>query len=294
MSIEKYTFKLKKVRFDNKDHIIVVDPAEENIFEEQVDTISGEIEKKVNVIDWVKVTHNFNHDRIKDIVNKVGRSKRDKKIIIRAIYDAMSSTGATYRIPYSVDKLLNNLYKENDENHKGLFDAAYDEKTETLNLDVLVKNAIEDYTASHSATNEDIDEMFADETTPIESQSTEKEEDKSVEIITSTDQLIIKAVEIMKKEKVIKHLYDYAFIMQIMNETEELPTFGSPKSFLSYFKELEITGLPGEDSIKKKVNSTFGHHPSWTFTDEKGKDYQEAKRRIAVGSRFLSIYRKGK
>lgn len=122
----------------------------------------------------------------------------------------------------------------------------------------------------------------------------ETNEDESDDIISSSDELIIKAVEIMKKEKVIKNLYDYAFIMQIMNETNELPTFSSPKSFLNYFKELKITGLPGEDSIKKKVNATFGNHPSWTFTDKKGKDSNEAKRRIAIGSRFLSIYRKGK
>ena len=114
------------------------------------------------------------------------------------------------------------------------------------------------------------------------------------ENLSPTDQFIIKAVDIMKREKVIKYLYDYAFIMQIMNETDELPTFSSPKSFLNYFKELKIIGLPGEDSIKKKFNATFGKHPSWTFTDDKGKDSNEVKRRIAIGSRFLSIYRKGK
>ena len=208
-------------------------------------------EDLANSIDWVKLTHNFDLDRIKDIVNTFGKTPRDKKIIVKAIYDAMTHTGNMYKIPYHVDKLLDDLYRKYDKNHKGLFDA-YNEKTETLNLNVMMKQAIEEYMATHTATDADIDEIFADDNNPIESPSTEEEEPG--ENLSSTDQFIINAVEIMKKEKVIKHLYDYAFIMQIMNEIDELPTFSSPKSFLNYFKELKITGLPGEDSIKKKVN----------------------------------------
>ena len=242
-------------------------------------------------MDWITATKNFDPDTISDLVKNVGKSKREKKIVIKAIYDAMTHTGNMYKIPYHVDKLLDDLYRKYDKNHKGLFDA-YNEKTETLNFDVMMKQAIEEYMASHTATDADIDEIFADDNNPIESPSTEEEEPD--DHLSSTDQFIINAVEIMKREKVIKHLYDYAFIMQIMNEIDELPTFSSPKSFLNYFKELKITGLPGKDSIKKKVNATFGNHPSWTFTDKKGKDSNEAKRRIAIGSRFLSIYRKGK
>lgn len=121
---------------------------------------NGVTEDLANCIDWVKLTKNFNLERIKDIVKTIGRNKRDKKIIIKAIYDAESATGEMYRIPYSVDKLLNDLYKENDENHKGLFDVAYDEKTETLNLDILMKHAIDEYMKKHTATDKDIDEIF--------------------------------------------------------------------------------------------------------------------------------------
>ena len=140
---------------------------------------------------------------------------------------------------------------------------------------------------------ESIDEIFLESSKSVKSQGKESECDH-VDNLSSSDKKIKTAVEIMKKEKVIKHLYDYAYIMEIMNETEELPSFNSPKSFLDYFKGLGITDLPGEDSIKKKVNATFGNHPSWTFTDTKGKDANEAKRRNAVGNRYLSIYRKGK
>lgn len=110
----------------------------------------------------------------------------------------------------------------------------------------------------------------------------------------SSDNIIKQAIKIMKEEKVIKYLYDYAFIMMIMNETEELPSFNSPKSFVEYLQKLKIDGIPSNDSIKKKENATYGKHPSWIFTDRKGRDINEAKRRIAVASRFLSFYRKGK
>lgn len=112
------------------------------------DDKGGITEDLANSIDWVKLTHNFNLDKIRDIVKTVGRSKREKKIIVKAIYDAESATGNMYKIPYSVDKLLNDLYMENDENHRSLFDASYDASTETLNLDILMKQAIDEYMKS--------------------------------------------------------------------------------------------------------------------------------------------------
>lgn len=242
-------------------------------------------------IDWVKATKNFNLNSIKDIV-KTGRNKHERRNIIKAIRDAMIDTGEMYKIPYSVDSLLMGLFKENGGSRKALL-KAYDESNETLFIDDFIRYAIEEYMESHTATDADIDEIFAEKPKSVESKDTEGEV-SHVDNLSSSDKQIKTAVEIMKKEKVIKHLYDYAYIMKIMNETEDLPTFNSPKSFLDYFIDLGITDLPGEDSIKKKVNAAFGNHPSWTFTDTKGKDANEAKRRNAVGSRFLSIYRKGK
>ena len=128
--------------------------------EDPSDDKGGITENLANSIDWVKLTDKFNLDKIEDVVKTVGRSKRDKKIIIKAIYDAMSSTGEMYRTPYSVDKLLNDLYKDNDENDKGLFDTAYDANTETLNLDILMKQAINEYMNKHTASDKDIDEIF--------------------------------------------------------------------------------------------------------------------------------------
>ena len=118
--------------------------------------------------------------------------------------------------------------------------------------------------------------------------------DVTEELEVSSDERIKQAIETMMDEGVIKHSYDLAFVMLLMKETDGLPRFDSPNSFLTYISDLGIDDLPGEDSIKKKLSATFGKYPAWTFTDQKGKDATEAKRRNNVASRFLSLYRKGK
>ena len=118
--------------------------------------------------------------------------------------------------------------------------------------------------------------------------------DEKKAVLSIADRLIKQAIETMMDEGVIKHSYDLAFVMQLMEETDGLPHFDSPNSFLTYISDLGIDDLPSEDSIKKKLSATFGKYPAWRFTDQKGKDATEAKRRNNVASRFLSLYRKGK
>lgn len=130
----------------------------ESDVEVQKNINGGITEDLANSIDWVKLTKGFDLERIKDIVNTIGKTKKDKKIIVKAIYDAESASEYLYNIPYSVDKLLNNLYKEYDENHRGLLDVS----TKTLNLDKLMKQAIDEYMEKHAATDEHIDEFIKD------------------------------------------------------------------------------------------------------------------------------------
>ena len=228
--------------------------------------ISEDLASQMN---WREETNDFNPYKIVDLVYKIGKSKREKKNVIIAIYDSMLHSDNLSKLPDHIDKLLNDLHRKFDNKHRSIKESYFEEDG-----------------------GQRFDEISADEIIPVESQNTQEEE--HVKELSSQDLFFIKAVEIMKEEKVIKHLYDYAFIMKIMNETKELPTFNSAKSFHNYLEGLKIPGLPGEDSIKKKINATFGNHPSWSFSDDKGKDITEAKRRIAVGCRFLSIIRKGK
>lgn len=115
-----------------------------------------------------------------------------------------------------------------------------------------------------------------------ESESEETEDLKPIDI------RIKKTVEMMQSEGVILHLYDYTWIMEVMNATEELPSFDSPQSFLTYFASLGIKPLPDQSSIIKELGKMLGSFPNWTFLK---KDKTESDRRTNVGKRFLNIFR---
>ena len=96
------------------------------------------------------------------------------------------------------------------------------------------------------------------------------------------------AVHGLWDEGVLKHLYDYTWVMEVMNQTDGMPCFNTPASFIAYLKAADVERLPSEDSINKKQNTFTGSFPDWTFTD---CDAMEAKRRINVGKRFLNIFK---
>ena len=114
-----------------------------------------------------------------------------------------------------------------------------------------------------------------------------KDGDRSDE--ASDGQRIGCCLEQLWKEQVLKHLYDYTWVMEVMNETDGMPTFNTPASFIGYLKDLNVEKIPSEDSIGKKLNVFSGSFPNWVFTD---CDTREANRRINIGRRFLSLYRK--
>ena len=102
------------------------------------------------------------------------------------------------------------------------------------------------------------------------------------------DQQMKKTIKKLVEEGTLKNLYDYTWIMSVMNETQGLPDFHTPSSLIAYLKDLHIERLPSEDSINRKQNTFTGTFPDWTFID---CDTTEAKRRINVGKRFLNIFR---
>jgi hypothetical protein len=105
----------------------------------------------------------------------------------------------------------------------------------------------------------------------------------------STEQRMKHCIDTLWEEKVLKHLYDYTWVMETMNQTEGMPHFNTLASFITYLKNIGIESLPSEDSINKKQNVFSGTFPNWVFTD---CDHTEATRRINVGKRFMSLYRK--
>ncbi len=104
----------------------------------------------------------------------------------------------------------------------------------------------------------------------------------------ATDLQMKKTIEQLEEEGTLKNLYDYTWIMSVMNQTQGLPDFNTPSSLITYLKDLHIERLPSEDSINRKQNTFTGTFPDWIFID---CDTTEAKRRINVGKRFLNIFR---
>lgn len=134
---------------------------DEELDKKQEYTVAEKKRNYAKEIDWVRATKSFNLNSIKDVV-KTGRNKHERRTIIKAIRDAMISTGEMYKIPYSVDSLLMDLFKENGGSRKALL-KAYDESNETLFIDDFIRYAIEEYMESHTATDADIDEIFAED-----------------------------------------------------------------------------------------------------------------------------------
>lgn len=105
---------------------------------------------------------------------------------------------------------------------------------------------------------------------------------------TATDVRMAMAVQGLWDEGVLRHLYDYTWVMEVINQTDGMPYFNTPASFIAYLKEADVERLPSEDSINKKQNTFTGRFPDWLFVD---CDATEAKRRINVGKRFLNIFK---
>ena len=94
----------------------------------------------------------------------------------------------------------------------------------------------------------------------------------------------------MTAEGSLKHLYDYTWVMMVMNETKEMPSFDTPTSFVDYMKQCGVKGMPTRSNITKYYDRARGAFPNWTFTDADG---QEAIRRNNVAKRFLNLMRCG-
>ena len=116
----------------------------------------------------------------------------------------------------------------------------------------------------------------------------EFEEIEPAEPVAEIPDRIIRCILKLKEEKVLKRLFDYTWVMEVMNQTKDLPKFNTPTSFITYLKNHGIERVPSEDTIEKKQNKRSGTFPNWEFTD---CDTTEAMRRINVAKRFLVLLR---
>jgi len=96
----------------------------------------------------------------------------------------------------------------------------------------------------------------------------------------------------LEEEMVIKHKYDYVWIMQLIAEKkiEEVAPFKTVPSFRSYLLQLGIN-VAGVSTLSEYYNTVSGDYPNWEFTDT--DDRNERLRRINVAGMFYSAYLNG-
>ncbi len=125
----------------------------------------------------------------------------------------------------------------------------------------------------------------------------------------SDDDRTVRAISILNAEGLIKHKYDYTWVMQVINETDEMPTYDSPQSFLTHIAELQEkvklilkVGLPDISNMNKELAEVTGTFPNWRFIDIKRtkalgrtvyRDITETNRRINIAKRYYNAYKKG-
>ena len=107
------------------------------------------------------------------------------------------------------------------------------------------------------------------------------------------DSRVCQAVELLQKEKVIKHTFDYKWIMEVINQglVKELGKFDNPNSFRAYLIGIGVKNVPSRGILYNKKWECKGRYPNLTFTDT--NDPTETLRRNNVGRRFLSAVNKG-
>lgn len=134
----------------------------------------------------------------------------------------------------------------------------------------------------------DMEKVKPEEQVDATSENVETETDDD-DMTTAMQQRIKNCIYEMTAEGTLKHLYDYTWVMMVMNETDGMPRFDTPTSFVSYIGALGVKKLPTKSTINKVQSKAFGKFPNWEFTD---CDQSEAIRRTNVAKRFLNIYRK--
>lgn len=142
----------------------------------------------------------------------------------------------------------------------------------------------------------------------VETEEADYEEVKDDAAELSDDDRTVRAIGILNTEKLIKHKYDYTWVMQVTNETDGMPSYDSPQSFLTDMKRLQKeaglnfeVGLPDISNMNKELSEVTGTFPNWRFIDMKKtkalghtvyRDTTETNRRINIAKRYYNAFRK--
>jgi hypothetical protein len=98
------------------------------------------------------------------------------------------------------------------------------------------------------------------------------------------------AIVQLKEERLLRRMYDYAWLKVAMDSDDDLPSFESAQKYIDYLGgELQLDGLPSESSVSKMMDAARGQLFNWTFSDT--SDAQETTRRNNIVKRFFNLMR---
>lgn len=98
------------------------------------------------------------------------------------------------------------------------------------------------------------------------------------------------AIVQLREERLLRRMYDYAWLKVAMDSDDDLPSFGSAQKYIDYLGgELQLDGLPSESSVSKMMDAARGQLFNWTFSDT--SDAQETTRRNNIVKRFFNLMR---
>lgn len=102
------------------------------------------------------------------------------------------------------------------------------------------------------------------------------------------DRRMALALEVLKQNHTIRHLYDYTWIMVAIGDgvINELGGFRSPQSFMDYLSSLGVERIPSRTTLSSWFNKVVGTYPDWEFTDT--NDPQIILRRKNVVRQLIS------
>ncbi|MBR1502544.1 MAG: hypothetical protein IJ618_01515 [Prevotella sp.] len=113
-------------------------------------------------------------------------------------------------------------------------------------------------------------------------------------LLNAVDKRIKLAVDCLKQEGIIKHMYDYVWIMRYINERckkKDDMFFTSVKSYRDYITiTLHTEGVAQQSTLSLYYGYGEGRFPDWTFVDT--NDYFECQRRVNVARRFAALFLK--
>lgn len=98
------------------------------------------------------------------------------------------------------------------------------------------------------------------------------------------------AIVRLREERLLRRMFDYAWLKVAMDSDDDLPSFESAQKYIDYLGgELQLDGLPSESSVSKMMDAARGQLFNWTFSDT--SDAQETTRRNNIVKRFFNLMR---